>query len=748
MILEKQANAQVVNEGDSQESIAMSLDLDSSQFLMQILSKNLYSDPIGSVVRELTSNALDSSRRIKTDKPVIVSLKTDSSYNYEFSVEDFGTGLSDDDVRNIISKYGKSTKRDTNEELGIWGIGFKSPLSYTSSFYFITRKDGMERKYMMFEGEDLNTIDLLYESETDKPDGTKVIVPVKYGDRYDFVNKMREQLAYFENVYFDVNIPGNGYIKNDFSIHRNDLFQISEMATDRNMHICLDNVYYSIDFGKLAINTIHVPVGLRFGLGDGLFPTPNREAIRITPESKSVILKRIEEVANYFVTKYNESISTLESIDEAYNYYSNDKRYVKLNNFQYEITSLAKFATVPIIEPTIKGVELISLSKMMKNVKWLLYGYKRMYQIDYRGRFCDNKSFNNTLNYDDLSRTYVYTKLGNNKRNYLREFFNTSTYLVMKQPYELKLFRDNVYGYSYHQILELKKHPKSEWRQRIKEFQHIRSLLIAKIKNADEIEIPQAWLNARKPARKAVNTKAYKEEKGKRTRIKGTIIVKQACDLERFVSGSNCKFESDTYDLAKMATQPFVFIYAKHEDSKKLDAIYKVFNKFHKSMKFITLSNRELKVVNELEIHNLIPYEKFMKGEHKYYRAVVTAYLIDKLRDENLYVFQKMDRIKEISIPLYEKLRDLNKFKNEYRGYTDDKVCEAMVEVATENNLFDTSIHDVYLDVKATLEKLPFLNSIARHLDTYTPNNGDPLLDAMKDLCRYHKFRMNIENYK
>ena len=50
MVLEKQANAQVVNEGDSQESIAMSLDLDSSQFLMQILSKNLYSDPIGSVL--------------------------------------------------------------------------------------------------------------------------------------------------------------------------------------------------------------------------------------------------------------------------------------------------------------------------------------------------------------------------------------------------------------------------------------------------------------------------------------------------------------------------------------------------------------------------------------------------------------------------------------------------------------------------------------------------------------------------
>ena len=227
MILEKQANAQVVSEGDLQKSINMGLDLDSSQFIMQILSKNLYSDPIGSVVRELTSNALDSSRRAKTDKPVLVSLTLDGGFNYEFSVEDFGVGLDDDDVDNVIALYGKSTKRDTNEELGLWGIGFKSPLSYTSSFYFTTRKDGMERKYMMYEGEENNKIDLLYETATDKPNGTKVVVPVKYSDKYEFVNKMREQLAYFENVYFDVNVPGNGYIKNDFSIHRNDLFQIS-----------------------------------------------------------------------------------------------------------------------------------------------------------------------------------------------------------------------------------------------------------------------------------------------------------------------------------------------------------------------------------------------------------------------------------------------------------------------------------------------------------------------------------------
>ncbi len=83
------------------------------------------------------------------------------------------------------------------------GLGFKAPLAYCSSFYFVCRKNGVERKYMMYEGEDNNTIDLLYQVNTDMGNGVKVIIPVKYYDKYDFVSKTKEQLAYFESVYFD-----------------------------------------------------------------------------------------------------------------------------------------------------------------------------------------------------------------------------------------------------------------------------------------------------------------------------------------------------------------------------------------------------------------------------------------------------------------------------------------------------------------------------------------------------------------
>lgn len=122
MIEQKQTNAVVLDDGEEiQSSIEMSIDLESVDNLMQILSKNLYSDAIGSTVRETCSNALDSHRAAGvTDRPIIVSLKSNGS-SYEFSVEDFGIGLDHDDVQNIISKYGKSMSRGIADRLGMMG---------------------------------------------------------------------------------------------------------------------------------------------------------------------------------------------------------------------------------------------------------------------------------------------------------------------------------------------------------------------------------------------------------------------------------------------------------------------------------------------------------------------------------------------------------------------------------------------------------------------------------------------------
>jgi hypothetical protein len=36
------------------------------------------------------------------------------------------------------------------------------------------------------------------------------------------------------------------------------------------IHLCLDNVYYPLDYTKLGINTLTVPIGLKFSLSDGI----------------------------------------------------------------------------------------------------------------------------------------------------------------------------------------------------------------------------------------------------------------------------------------------------------------------------------------------------------------------------------------------------------------------------------------------------------------------------------------------
>lgn len=121
MILEKQNEGLILEDGVVQESTAMEIDADSHVFLMRMLSK-FYSDSIGSLVRETVSNALDSHRSINSKDPIIVSL-SNTGNNFEFSVEDFGIGMDSHVVETVIKKYGKSTKRNDPKALGAYGLG-------------------------------------------------------------------------------------------------------------------------------------------------------------------------------------------------------------------------------------------------------------------------------------------------------------------------------------------------------------------------------------------------------------------------------------------------------------------------------------------------------------------------------------------------------------------------------------------------------------------------------------------------
>jgi hypothetical protein len=69
-----------------------------------------------------------------------------------------------------------------------------------------------------------------------------------------------------------------------------------------------------------------------------------------------------------------------------------------------------------------------------------------------------------------------------------------------------------------------------------------------------------------------------------------------------------------------------------------------------------------------------------------------------------------------------------------------------MLAIAEEHNLFDPLIYTEYLEMKALLERLYFLNPLCSRMGYYVAE--DPLCSLMTDLFKYHKHRVNLEHYK
>jgi hypothetical protein len=70
-----------------------------------------------------------------------------------------------------------------------------------------------------------------------------------------------------------------------------------------------------------------------------------------------------------------------------------------------------------------------------------------------------------------------------------------------------------------------------------------------------------------------------------------------------------------------------------------------------------------------------------------------------------------------------------------------------MIEVATNNKLFDENIYTEYLEMKALLEKLPFVNIIIGKMNHYNQER-DVMFPILVDMFKYYKQRVDYKHYK
>lgn len=156
--------------------------INASAKAFKILSDGLYTDKIKACIRELSCNAQDSHVAAGKDTtPIKVHMPT--RLEPFFSVQDYGLGLSHDDVMSLYTTYFESTKTESNDFVGALGLGSKSPFSYVDSFTVASVFDKIKRSYVAILGADGSPeITLMGEEVVCEPNGVTVQFPVRPDD--------------------------------------------------------------------------------------------------------------------------------------------------------------------------------------------------------------------------------------------------------------------------------------------------------------------------------------------------------------------------------------------------------------------------------------------------------------------------------------------------------------------------------------------------------------------------------------
>jgi hypothetical protein len=268
--------------------IGMTIDQSALAHIMNVLT-DLYEDPEAAIIREYATNALDSHAEAGQTRPIEVSLPTD--LRPLLTIRDFGVGLSHADIENIYSRYGASTKRETNDAVGMLGLGCKSALAYVDQFTLVGIKDGERIMVSISRDESgAGVMTVLESGSTDQHAGAEIIIPAKIGNLLEF--KASKFFANWEPGTVLVNgeqpTPTEGWqIDDEFTV-------VDCESYSRKLHIVMGNVTYPvpIDYEQKSAALQSLPdkkqIIARVPIGMVSF-TPSREALQDHPATTAAL---------------------------------------------------------------------------------------------------------------------------------------------------------------------------------------------------------------------------------------------------------------------------------------------------------------------------------------------------------------------------------------------------------------------------------------------------------------------------
>ena len=284
-----------------------------------ILSSGLYANKIRAIIRELSCNAVDSHVAAKKQStPFDVHLP--NQLEPWFSIRDYGTGLSHDQVSQIYTTYFESTKTASNEFIGALGLGSKSPFSYTDNFTVTAIQNGTKGIYSAFiNAEGVPSIALMMTEETTEPAGVEVKFSVN--DRYDFDKFRQEARAVYKYFKLQPVVSGSAGFEVDIPEYESkDIVPgVSQFKSGSRTVAIMGNIAYPVDIpqadqvlGDLR-GLLQCNLELNFGIGELDFQA-SREGLSYIPQTVNAIKAKLEALNGVLAGKLAEEADAITNL--------------------------------------------------------------------------------------------------------------------------------------------------------------------------------------------------------------------------------------------------------------------------------------------------------------------------------------------------------------------------------------------------------------------------------------------------
>lgn len=692
----------------------VSIDNSNINFIVTILSTNLYSKPIQSFIRETVSNAWDSHIEAGITEPVLLELGKDSEGNYFCRIQDFGVGLSPERFDTVYRNIGSSTKRSDNTQIGGFGIGRFSALAYSDVVHVTSNYDGTKYKYIMYKDGNSISIDLLHEQPTTDRNGVEVQVELKdYRDVDNFYSAIKEQLVYFENLYFVDNTGTNGDRNqeefNNFHIKKYNNFLVNDLDSSSNIDLVLGKVRYPLRISNLSKGYSHYieeyPISLIFNIGD-LEVTPNREEILYSNKNiekiQTVLDEALLELDEFFklhtekdFTVISEYIEALKNSQKAplMEIDGEERVMIKINSGESKIT----FNGIAYKKKHFEEMYNHIMASVIVPISYQLSNGKLNY-INY------NYSLNAVKS--SFSKIYIgdVAELANISKTYIRETLENGS-LFIHTNRDVRFFYKKL-------VKKIEDYCSGHYNNLHFDIDIIKVIIksiapnILNIRKFNDRSVPITYIEAKKA-----------EDKARRALRKGAGIdwsenvnINELRLAER--GNSNISTTSVTYKLDMLKKKyRKITVFADKGDIKLKTFYSLLLNKTSTEIDFIEVAPTRQKLLSNFD--NFVNLEKFMNTDYKIIRQIGTAKLIEEKIPHIHDLYKNKSSLAKISTKLYNAVDELSSY---CKGYLNNKtnklegnLIDEIYELCQKENYFDIEMEatlNINLDMLVKAESL------------------------------------------